>query len=180
MGNVPPRASAKFVESRPSPVEAPREPVVARTVPEDEPTWPRTLVPPKQESALPPVRPAPVCVGDATLPKEKPHHAACCYPAREALARPIRAVFPELRACYEHARDADAEGTVVFKFRVERDGVIRRVCGQADTPQLDDDVVRCMAERFRTIRYEARTEDDVALCGLIEISYPVRFTHEGN
>ncbi|AKU96368.1 hypothetical protein AKJ09_03032 [Labilithrix luteola] len=154
--------------------------VSTQPVGEEEPTWPRKPTPPPQEVAPPPVRPAPVCVGDATLPKEKPHRAACCYPARELFAQPIRAVFPELRACYERARDADAEGTVAFKFRVEQDGRILRVCGAADTPLLDDDVVRCMAERLRTVRYDARTDGDVALCGLIQILYPVRFTHEGN
>lgn len=177
--NLPTRAAPEVASRQPLQVEQTEE-AVDEPVNEEEPTWPRKPVTPKPEPAPPPVRSAPVCVGDVNLAKEKPHRAACCYPARELLVRPIRAMFPELRACYEQARNAEAEGKVAFKFRIEEDGTIRRVCGEADTPLLDDDVVRCMAERLRTVRYEARTDDDVALCGLIQISYPVRFTHEGN
>ena len=51
-----------------------------------------------------------------------------CYPAKEMLMQPIRAIYPALRACYQARTKKDAEGRVVFHFRVEQDGTIQRVC----------------------------------------------------
>lgn len=142
------------------------------------PDWPRRLEAP----AAPPVatRPEghlahPVCIGTVTSKKERPRKASCCYPAMEVLKTPIRAVFPALRACYEARAKRDAEGRVVFTFRIEQDGSLQRVCSGDATSFDDEDAVRCMVTELRKARFPAMSNEEVDLCGLIEMSYPVVF-----
>jgi hypothetical protein len=117
---------------------------------------------------------APICAGAASLPRVKPHRAACCYPAWELVKRPIRAIHPALRSCYAAGQSRDVGGRVVFEYRIEQDGSVRRVCSSAGTT-LDDASVRCMLEETRNLRFHAATDEDVALCGLITLRHPVRF-----
>lgn len=139
--------------------------------------------PPIDEGPAPPVQPAkpeghlafPVCVGPVPLKKVPPRTASCCYPAREMLTRPIRAVYPALRACYEARTKKDAAGRVVFHFRVEQDGTIQRVCTGDATSVDDEDAVRCMVGEVRKARFPAMGDAERDLCGLVTLDYPVVF-----
>ena len=118
-----------------------------------------------------------VCVGVAAraLPKQRPRKASCCYPAKELIVRPIRATYPDLRACYQARKKTEAEGRVVFAFRVEQDGSIARVCTGEGSTMDDEDAARCMVEAMRRVRYPAQTDAEVDLCGLLAFQYPVTF-----
>lgn len=89
--------------------------------------------------------------------------------------RPIRAAFPALRACYEARAKRDAEGRVVFSFRIEQDGSIQRVCTGEPTTMDDEGAVRCMVDELRKVRYPAMSNEERDLCGLSSLSYPVVF-----
>lgn len=117
----------------------------------------------------------PVCIGRVDLKKQKPHTMACCYPAKELIARPLRASFPALRTCYENRKNKAAEGRVVFVFRVEQDGSIQRVCSGDATSVEDEDAVRCMVEAMRKVTYPAMSNEEVTMCGLLSFNYPVMF-----
>jgi hypothetical protein len=93
----------------------------------------------------------------------------------ELLKRPIRAAFPALRACYDARRKREAEGRVVFTFRIEQDGSIQRVCSSDATSVDDEDAVRCMVTELRKVHFPAMSDEEVDLCGLIKMSYPVVF-----
>lgn len=142
------------------------------------PEWPR---PPDAPAAPPDAsRPEghlahPVCIGAVTSKKDPPRKASCCYPAMEALKRPIRAVFPALRACYEARKKREAEGRVVFTFRIEQDGSLQRVCSGDATSFDDEGAVRCMVTEFRKARFPAMSDEELDLCGLLKMSYPVVF-----
>lgn len=142
------------------------------------PEWPR----PPDAPAAPRVatRPEgllahPVCIGAVTSKEDRPRKASCCYPAMDALQRPIRAVFPALRACYEARNKREAEGRVVFTFRVEQDGSLERVCSGDATTFDDEAAVRCMVTELRKARFPAMSDEEVDLCGLVKLSYPVVF-----
>jgi hypothetical protein len=171
-------AEAPEVPRVASPSRALESAIAAAVASAPEWPWPR----PPEEAVAPaaPARPEghlahPVCVGPVTLKKEHPRKASCCYPAMEALKRPIRAVFPALRACYEARRKKEAEGRVVFTFRVEQDGSIQRVCSGESTSVDDEDAVRCMVTELRKARFPAMSDGEVELCGLVKMSYPVVF-----
>lgn len=89
--------------------------------------------------------------------------------------RPIRAVFPALRACYEARAKRDAEGRVVFHFRVEQDGTIQRVCTGDATSVDDEDAVRCMVAEVKKARFPAMSDAERDLCGLVTLDYPLVF-----
>jgi hypothetical protein len=109
------------------------------------------------------------------LKKVPPHTAACCYPAKEMLVRPIRATYPALRACYEARTKRDAAGRVVFHFRIEQDGTIQRVCTVDATSVDDEDAVRCLVTEVCKARFPAMSDAERNLCGLITLDYPVDF-----
>jgi hypothetical protein len=172
-------AEAPEAPSRASPSPALDRAIAAAVASAPEWRWPR---PPEEAVAAaaaiarPEVHLAhPVCVGPVTLKKERPRKATCCYPAMEALKRPIRAIFPALRACYDARRKKDAAGRVVFTFRVEQDSSIQRVCSGESTSVDDEDAVRCMVTELRKARFPAMSDAEVDLCGLVKMSYPVVF-----
>ena len=134
------------------------------------PRLPKEAVP-KPEGHLP----HPVCVGPINVKKDRPHTAACCYPAKEVLVKPIRAAFPALRACYDNRKNKVAEGRVVFVFRVEQDGSVPRVCSGDATAVEDEDAVRCMVEAMRKVRFPSMSDAERDLCGLFSFNYPVMF-----
>jgi len=143
------------------------------------PEWPRPL-PDAPATPMGPAKPEghlahPVCIGAVSLKKEHPRKASCCYPAMEVLKRPIRAVFPALRACYDARKKRDAAGRVVFTFRIEQDGSIQRACSGDATSVEDEDAVRCMVTELRKVRFSAMSDEEVDLCGLVKLSYPVVF-----
>jgi len=116
----------------------------------------------------------PRCSGRA--PPDPPRELACCYPAREAILGPIRATFPELRACYDAlpARGRP-EGTVVFRFHVAAAGDVDEACAEAPTT-FPETFTTCALAAFRTARFPARTADDVKRCGLLRATYPATFS----
>ncbi len=117
-----------------------------------------------------------VCVGVTTLPKEPPHTAACCYPARELILRPLRAAFPALRACFDARADPDAGGRVLFRFRVEQDGSVKRVCAAAEVTTMDDEpALRCMVDALSKAQWPGMSNEEAKLCGLLTLNYPVVF-----
>ena len=117
----------------------------------------------------------PVCIGPINLKKDRPRKASCCYPAKDLIVAPIRAAYPALRACFDNRKNKDAEGRVVFVFRVEQDGSIPRVCSGEPTTLDDADAVRCMVEEIRKVRYPAMSDFDRDFCGLFSFNYPVTF-----
>ena len=116
-----------------------------------------------------------ICVGPIDSKKERPRKASCCYPAREAISRPLRAAFPALRACYDARKNRGAEGRVVFVFRVEQDGSIPQACSGDSTSVEDADAVHCMIQVIRTVRYPATSDEERDFCGLLHFTYPVIF-----
>jgi hypothetical protein len=118
-----------------------------------------------------------VCSGpsDAKKRVDRPRRAACCYPARDAILKPLRAVYPALRACYDARKKKDAEGRVVFDLRIEQDGTLPRVCASEASSFDDEDAVRCMVLVMRTVRYPAMSDEERDFCGLLRLSYPVVF-----
>lgn len=140
----------------------------------DEPDWPRPPDPPAPPAPIERRLGKNVCVGKPG-PKERPHRAACCYPARELILRPLRAAFPALRACYDARTKRDAQGRVDFKFRIEKDGSIPHVCASEHSTMDDEGAVRCMLDAIHKVRYPAVTDADVDFCGLMTLSYPVTF-----
>ena len=117
-----------------------------------------------------------VCAGTLGVhAPPRPRKMACCYPDKELIVRPIRSVFPALRACYDARKNADAEGRVVFDFRIEQSGLIERVCSGESTSVEDEEAVRCMMEVLRQVRYPAMSEEEVDMCGLLSFHYPVTF-----
>ena len=181
------RTPALVIVTAPAHAEAPRgdtsperaslDEAITKVVIEEH-TWPR---PATAVVDTTPSKPEPearlghdVCAG-SPLPKEKPRtpKATCCHPAKELLVRPIRAVYPAVRACYDARTRTSAEGRVLLSFRIEQDGSVKRVCAK-DTSTMDDEpAARCMAEALRGIRYPAMSDDERDLCGLITITYPV-------
>ncbi|HSO32149.1 MAG TPA: hypothetical protein VLT33_06530 [Labilithrix sp.] len=142
------------------------------------PDWPRPV--PSPDPPATPTKPEghlvhPVCVGPVRQAKERPHKAVCCYPAKELLVRPIRAAYPALRACYDARKKKDAEGRVVFQFRVEQDGSIPRVCSGDSTSMDDEDSVRCMVGVMQQVRFPAMSDAERDFCGLFSFNYPVIF-----
>ncbi|MBX3187511.1 MAG: AgmX/PglI C-terminal domain-containing protein [Labilithrix sp.] len=116
----------------------------------------------------------PVCVGPV-VPNDPPHRAACCYPSRELIVRPLRAAFPALRACYEARANLEAEGNVVFQFRIELDGSVTRVCASEASTMDDEASVRCMIAAIKDVRFPGMSREERDLCGLISLHYPVTF-----
>jgi hypothetical protein len=142
------------------------------------PAWPRPIPPPEllPVPAKPEVRLGhAVCAGPINREKERPRRAACCYPGQEAIRRPLRAAYADLRVCYEARKKRDAEGRVVFDFRIAQDGTIPRVCASEASNVDDEDAVRCMVEVLRKVRYPAMSNEERDLCGLIKLTYPVIF-----
>lgn len=141
-----------------------------------EATWPR---PPEPEAARAPTTPERrlgrrICSGHPG-PKERPHTAACCYPAKELLVGPLRSLFPRLRGCYEARKKKDAHGSVAFTARIEQHGAVVHACASEASTMDDEDAVTCMVEALRTLHYPASSDADVALCGLVTITYPISF-----
>jgi hypothetical protein len=139
----------------------------------DEPTWPRPKVvasapPPPAEKHL-----APICIGLANLSKERPHTAACCYPAKEVYARPIRAALPAVHSCWTSGKRT--MGRVVLSFRIEQDGTVKRVCSTEATTLDDEPAVRCILGEMIKVFYPSMSDDERNLCGLISLSYPLTF-----
>lgn len=170
-------ASAAAPQSRASAPEPPEEPAVLAAepsaVPEALALWTPSHAPgnpPKAEGHLG----HRVCIGPIVV-KDPPHEAACCYPAKELLIRPIRAAYPALRACYEARRNKAAEGRVTFSFRIELDGSVRRVCATEDSTMDDEPAVQCLIERVREVRWPAMSTAERDLCGLVSLNYPVVF-----
>jgi outer membrane biosynthesis protein TonB len=142
----------------------------------DEYEWPR---PPSAASRVPDAAVEAtlgkrICVGSPG-PRERPHRATCCYYGREFLAGPLRAAAPALRACYDARAQRAAQGVVALSFRIEQDGSIAHACATQATTMLDEDALRCILGEVRRVRYPAMSGEDVALCGLITLNYPVRF-----
>jgi hypothetical protein len=115
-----------------------------------------------------------ICVGRPG-PRERPHRAACCYPARDYLTRPLKAAFPAMRACYDARTVREARGRVSLSFRIEQDGSIAHVCANEATTMLDEHALRCILGEVRRVRYPATSDEDVELCGLVTLSYPFVF-----
>jgi len=115
-----------------------------------------------------------VCIGPIVV-KDPPHKAACCYPAKELLIRPIRAAYPALRTCYEARRNKAAEGRVIFSFRIEQDGSVKRVCATESSTMDDEPAIKCLIEAIREIRWPGMSTAERDLCGLISLDYPVVF-----
>lgn len=114
-----------------------------------------------------------VCSGHAR--PAPPREATCCYPARETLLAPIRAVHPSLRACYEALAEPRSSTSVAVKFHVSAAGDVDEACTE-ESPEVPVALTRCVLEAIREARYPARSADDVKLCGLMEVTYPVRFS----
>ena len=115
-----------------------------------------------------------LCIGPIVV-KDPPHKATCCYPAKELLIRPIRAAYPALRACYEARRNKAAEGRVIFSFRIELDGSVKRVCASEDSTMDDEPAIKCLIEAVREVRWPAMSTAERDLCGLFSLNYPVVF-----
>lgn len=149
--------------------------------PNEEPTWPRAPSPPPPEAEPPTARVLgkKICVGVKDLPPERPHRAACCYPARELIARVVRTAMPAIRACYDRApAEARAyETQLLMRYRIEQSGEVHRACAD-DGTLLDEDTVRCVLEQVRALRFPAQSAEEIALCGRINLAYPLRFVPE--
>ncbi len=89
--------------------------------------------------------------------------------------RPIRAISPALRACYDARAKKSAEGRVVFAFRIEQDGTLRRVCAGEASTMDDEPAARCMVEEMKRLRFGAMSDEERDFCGLITLAYPVTF-----
>jgi hypothetical protein len=169
-------ASAATQQSTP-PAADPEEPVTTVApgpVPEALTLWtptPRPGPPAKVEGHLR----HPVCLGPVQ-PPDPPHKAACCYPAMEALKRPMRGIYPALRACYEARQNKAAEGRVGFAFRIEQDGSVKRVCATEGSAMDDEPALTCMVAVVQKVRWEAIGKEGRDFCGLISfLDYPVIF-----
>jgi hypothetical protein len=115
-----------------------------------------------------------VCLGPV-LAADPPHKATCCYPAMELIKRPIRGAFPALRACYEARSNKAAEGRVVFAFRIEQDGSVKRVCASEGSTMDDEPALACMVDVIHKVRWEGMSKESRDFCGLISLNYPVVF-----
>lgn len=116
------------------------------------------------------------CVGTQP-PKDRPHSAACCYPSRERLLAPLRALNPAFRACYDARRAPAMTGTMHVTFRIERDGHVLEACAEPSGTLDDADgaVTLCVLGAVTTATYAATSESDEAVCGLIRLTYPIQF-----
>lgn len=113
-----------------------------------------------------------LCVG-ATPPPDRGHTAACCYPAKEQLVGPLRRAAPEFRRCFEARRDARAGGRVVFTFRIEQDGHVAQACAEPSTTFPDAAATRCMLEVVTKLAYPSMSDEELRLCGLTRLTYPI-------
>ena len=117
------------------------------------------------------------CVGTPPA-KDRPHTATCCYPSRELLLAPLRALKPKLSECYAARKDAALAGTMHVAFRIERDGRVLQACSEPSTDFDDADgaTTTCVLRAVTTLKYPAQSPEGEAVCGLVRVVYPLKFS----
>jgi hypothetical protein len=111
------------------------------------------------------------CVG-RPRPAPKPARAACCYPSKAPLVAAMNAVRPRLSGCV--ALMTEDEAVVPLRIAVGPSGAPDEV-GTDALPHRDPRFVQCVLEAVQSARFPASSREDEALCGLLELSYPLRF-----
>jgi hypothetical protein len=86
------------------------------------------------------------------------------------IQRVVRASYPAFRMCYEAGltKSPRLEGSVAVRFVIGRDGTVEQASRWYSTI-ADGDVVECVVEAFRELRFP---EPDG---GIVMVTYPIRF-----
>lgn len=111
------------------------------------------------------------CVG-RPRPAPKPPRAACCYPSKAPLVAAMNAVRPRLSSCV--ALMTEDEAVVPLRIAVGPSGAPDEICTDAP-PQRNPRFVQCVLEAVQSARFPALSPEDEELCGLLKLSYPLRF-----
>jgi TonB family protein len=80
----------------------------------------------------------------------------------------VRAKFRRFQSCYEDglARNRKLEGRVSVRFIIDESGAVRHVTNaSSDLP--DDDVIQCVLQAFRTLRFAP------PVGGTVSVVYPI-------
>lgn len=120
---------------------------------------------------------APICIRTGPSPAAPPPRDVCCYVGQAAMRAPVMARARELSACYEAAemRDRSLAGTIVGRFGVDHDGLVRSACEVRDEERsdgIDDPVlVACVLRELTRVVFPPY--DDA--CPTMSVVYPLRF-----
>ncbi len=93
------------------------------------------------------------------------------------LLAPLRALKPKLSECYAARKDA-ALGTMHVAFRIERDGRVVQACSEpsSDFDDANGAMTMCVLRAVTTLKYPAQSAEGEAVCGLVRVVYPLKFS----
>lgn len=168
----PPPAEDAVAELPPPPPPPPREPP-PRPAPVHRPTPPRMAAPAPRAAEPHPAPPAPAAPPAAAAPAPIPAPAASAMPSASYVARLLGAL--ERQKHYpEAARWRRAQGVVLLRFRMRRDGTVTgyRIERSAGDPALDEAVLAMIrrASPLPAPPPELQPGEEA-----IELTVPVRF-----